>query len=253
MKVSYEVKDGIGIVTLKDGYNALNPDLVQALDNAFYQAAKDSKSKAVILTAEGKFFCPGGDLKYIGSIPEVSRGTEVEKLANLLHGVILKMLDFPKALVTAINGPASGAGFSLTLLSDWRVMDRDAFFSTAYMAIGFTPDGGLSWLLPRFVGIGRAQLLLNSRKRLSAQEALEWGLIHRISKKENLLDEAIEDAKKLGSFPSSAVRTTRKLIWQGFDASFEKHLLTEAKTVSLMAKSEESIELISYIINPQKC
>ncbi len=248
MKVSYETRENIGIIKLKSGYNALNPELVQDLDQALYHAVQDSACKAVILTGEGKFFCPGGDIKYMNSIPENIREVEIARLANMLSGTILKILDFPKPVVTAINGLVAGAGFSLALISDWRVMERDAFFYVAYLSLGFTPDGGLSWLLPRFVGIGKAQELINSRKRLSAQEAYEWGLIHRISKKEHLLNDAIEEAVRLSRFSASAIRMTRKLIWQSFGNTFERHLMVEAKTISSLAQCKDSIEFIRQIV-----
>ena len=133
-----------------------------------------------------------------------------------------------KPLVVAVNGVAAGAGMSLALWGDLRLAAVGASFTTAFVRIGLVPDSGLSFLLPRLVGLAKAQELLLLSPRLSAEEALALGLVHRVVPAEKLMEEALSLAKELAQGPTRAYALTKKLLLETYRLSLTEALALEA-------------------------
>jgi 2-(1,2-epoxy-1,2-dihydrophenyl)acetyl-CoA isomerase len=137
-----------------------------------------------------------------------------------------------KPLVTAINGFAAGAGVGLALIGDIALASPQGKFAMAYSKLGATPDGGVSWLLPRLVGLRQAQELCLLNRTVDATEAASIGLVTRVVSTTGLLDEAAALAAKLAQGPTAALGATRRLLLDAYDRGLESHLAVENKTVA---------------------
>lgn len=232
---------GLARLTLNrpDIANTLDPAMSQALFQAAIECDEDETIRAVLLTGNGKLFCGGGDINGFAKAGEaVSR--LAKELTTILHGAVSRLARMGKPLVVAVNGPAAGAGLSLAMLGDIVIASPEAHFTVAYTAIGVTPDLGASWLLPRLVGLRRAQELALTNRRVSAREAAEIGLITRVA--EDALAEAELMARALAQGPTAALAGTRALLARSFTTGLEEQLELEARSIAAALRGKEGQE-----------
>ncbi|HEX8262753.1 MAG TPA: enoyl-CoA hydratase-related protein [Allosphingosinicella sp.] len=189
-----------------DRLNALSGHTVDELRTAVEEAGS-SGARCLLLTGEGRGFSSGADLAGSGGLPE-DAGAALEKHFNPLIEAIFAL---PIPVVAAVNGPAAGAGCSLALAADIVVAARSAYFLQAFVNIGLIPDAGATWLLPRLAGRARAMEMMMLGERVSAETALEWGLISRVVEDEQLESEAAALATRLAQGPTVALGLIRKL------------------------------------------
>src|SRR5258705_10983372 len=177
----YEVKDGIGTITLNrpDAYNALNLALGRDLFHAALEADEDRAVRCILITGAGKAFCAGGDVKDFADNP-ARIGILIKELTTYLHGAVSRLARAQKPVIMAINGVAAGGGLSFALSGDLVVATESAKFTMAYSKIAAPPDGSSSYFLPRLIGIRRALELHYTNRVLNAREAMEWGLVNRV-------------------------------------------------------------------------
>jgi 2-(1,2-epoxy-1,2-dihydrophenyl)acetyl-CoA isomerase len=159
--------------------NSINVSLARSLMEAAIRCDEDDSVRCVLLTGRGRLFCAGGD---IAGFAEAGSSTPalLKDLTGYLHLAIARFARMAKSLVTVVNGPATGAGIGLAVLGDVALAARSAHFTLAHTAIGLSPDGGCTWLLPRLIGLRRAQELVLTNRRVGAQEAEKIGLITRV-------------------------------------------------------------------------
>jgi len=215
--------------------NAITLSMARQLMLAATVAETDPSVRCVLLTASGKYFCVGGAIDEFASTSELS--AHLREITTYLHAAITRLLKMEKPLVTAINGPAAGGGLGLALLGDVAIAARSAHFTTAYSAIGLTPDGGLTWLLPRLIGLRRAQEMLICNKRVDAEEAALIGLVSRTVSDDMLASEAAEQALALARSATGALGQTRKLLLSSFETSPETQMELESGAIALSATS----------------
>ncbi|HCW61513.1 MULTISPECIES: enoyl-CoA hydratase-related protein [unclassified Sphingomonas] len=213
-----------------DAANSINLDLAKALARAAVQCDEDATIRSVVLTARGKLFCPGGD---VGAFASAGDGLPalLKDLTIYLHQAVSRLARMEKPLVTAVNGAAAGAGFSLAILGDIALAARSATFNVAYGAIGLSPDGGSTWLLPRLVGLRRAQEIMLRNQRLGAEQAAELGVVTRVVDDGALLEEAMAIAHELATGPTFALGRTRALLLNSFGESLEAQMEFEARSI----------------------
>jgi len=227
-----ELSDSVLRITLNrpDKLNALTDAMLQELHAAFAKAAGDKATRCVLLTGAGKGFCPGQDL---ANVQEMSRGGKPaygEHIRANYNPLILAMTRHPKPIVAAINGVAAGAGMSLAMACDVRIASEKASFLQAFVSIGLVPDSGSTWFLPRLVGRQRALELMLSGRKLSAAEALEWGLVNQIAAPEQLMEEATKIALRYASAPTYAIGQIKRNVDFAESHSLEETLALEAKS-----------------------
>jgi enoyl-CoA hydratase len=209
--------------------NCVNENLHWALANVWRQLAADKQAKAVILTGAGRAFCAGGDLNWITTFLDdpVARDESIREGAQIIE----EMLRFPLPIVAAVNGPAVGLGCSLASLSDLVVMAEEAYLADPHVALGLVAgDGGaLTW--PLNMGLQRAKEWLLLGGRISARQALEFGLANRVVPAGEVVEEARKLARKLAALPPQALRETRRVLNQPLvarlDAALEDVLAAE--------------------------
>ena len=220
-----ERQDGVLVLTLNrpEKLNAITGELLDALYAALKEGEEDREVRALLLTGAGRAFSAGQDLTEFGD-----RKPDYEAHLRRYNRVVEALSGLEKPLVVAVTGVAAGAGMSLALWGDLRLAAVGASFTTAFVRIGLVPDSGLSFLLPRLVGLAKAQELLLLSPRLSAEEALALGLVHRVVPAEKLMEEALSLAKELAQGPTRAYALTKKLLLETYRLSLTEALALEA-------------------------
>jgi 2-(1,2-epoxy-1,2-dihydrophenyl)acetyl-CoA isomerase len=227
-----------------DQGNAIDMALANALAAAALQCDTDASIRCVVLSGRGRFFCAGGDLGLFKDAgPQIS--ALLSELAGILHAALRRLARMQKPLLTLINGPAAGAGLSLAILGDVVLAARSAHFTCAYSGVGLTPDGGMTWMLPRLVGLRQAQEMLLTNRRVDASEAEAIGLVTRALDDESLAEEGSKLASVLSRSATTALGATRSLLLQSFDSSFESQLEREARAIAAAGASADSAEGIA--------
>lgn len=183
-------------------------------------------------------FCVGGDVTQLyaagHSLPSL-----LEEILSYLHPAILRLAQMSKPVVAAVHGPAAGAGIGLAAVGDIALAEPAAHFTMAYSKIGLSPDGGATWLLPRLIGLRRAQELSLTNRRVSAEEAAEIGLVTRVVPEGTLAHEASALARELVDGAVGALGQTRRLLMASANASFAAQLDDESRTIALQGAAVE--------------
>ena len=169
-------------------------------------------------------------------------------LETVFHPFIRRLRDLPYPIVTAVNGPAAGAGMSVALMGDLVLCARSAYFLQAFRRIGLVPDCGSTWLLPRLIGRARAIELSLLGERLPAETALAWGLVNRVFDDEALMGEALRLAQELANGPTVALGFIRRLYWESPENSYEQQLDLECRMQRLAGASEDFREGVTAFL-----
>jgi 2-(1,2-epoxy-1,2-dihydrophenyl)acetyl-CoA isomerase len=239
-----EIDGEIGTMTLNrpDAFNAMSPEMIGELTVAFAWLADRAPLRALIITGAGKAFSAGGDVNWFQKgvdSEEIDLPSEVRRGAEVLHQAIVDMRRIPYPVVAAVNGPAAGAGFSLALACDTRIASEAAFFACAYGRIGASPDGGMTYFLPRVVGPSRALELLLEDPNLSAEDAQAEGLVREVVPAEELMERARAKAEKLAAMSPHYVRMAKLLCGVSIENSLTDHLQLERHGIADSMATED--------------
>lgn len=221
----------VGIITLDrpDTLNALTGQLLDETRDAVLRLPQEG-ARCLLITGAGRGFSSGADLAGgKGGIPD-DVGQSLEDHFNPLIEVIAAAA---VPIVSAVNGPAAGAGASLALAADMVVAARSAYFLQAFINIGLVPDAGATWILPRLAGRARALEMMLLGERISAEQAHDWGMIARVVDDADLAEESLALAGRLAAGPTRAMGLVRQLVRDAGQAS-----LTEALTAERVAQRE---------------
>lgn len=223
-----DLKDGVFSLTLnRPKANAFNDDLIEALKGGIKQAANDPAARVVLLAATGKLFSAGQDVSALDDGGRVSFRKHLLKTYNPL---ILQMRKLEKPVIAAINGAVAGAALGIVLACDLRIASEKARFFVGFGGIGLAPDSAVSLMLPKLIGLGRAAEAAYANQPISAEQALEWGLVNRLVPADELAGAAREWAAELARGPVRAMgytkRTFNKAILPELDAvlDYEAHV-----------------------------
>jgi 2-(1,2-epoxy-1,2-dihydrophenyl)acetyl-CoA isomerase len=251
--VLFERDGAIVRITLDrpDAGNAIDLAMAQGLVDAAEACVADPKIRCVVLTGAGRLFCAGGDVQAFAAAGDGAPAF-LRMLAETLHGAIATLARMDKPLVVAVNGPAAGAGLSLALLGDVVIAARSAHFTAAYTGIGLTPDGGMTWLLPRLIGLRRAQSMILTNEHVTAVEAAVIGLVTRVVEDGDLSDEVAQVAARLVAAPTEAIGAARGLLLAGATAAFEEQLEREATGIARAGGRAESREGVAAFLARRK-
>jgi len=234
-----------GVVTLMmnrpEAMNALTDGLIDELIDAFQRLGREPEVGVIVLTGAGRAFCAGGDVKDLAGRAERTLEKRVEDLRHK-QGVALAMHRCPKLIVAAVNGAAMGAGLSMALMADFRVVSMQAKFATAFADVGFSGDFGVSWSLTRLVGPAKARELMILNPRLSADEADRLGLVTRLVEDEQLMAEATAFAATLASGPLVAWTMMKRNLNFAEAEGLAATLDMEAANQSRCAMTEDHLE-----------
>ncbi|WP_433170246.1 enoyl-CoA hydratase-related protein [Actinoallomurus sp. CA-150999] len=250
MTVGFEIDEGgLARVTLRrpEAGNAIDLETARGLREAA-RACAGKHVRAVLLTGEGRSFCVGGDLREFATLTGEALEKHLIAVTDALHEALRAFAAMDAPLVTAVQGAAAGAGIGLAAAADVTLAAEDASFTAAYTGIGYSPDAGTSWSLPRLVGPKRALDLLLTNRRVPATEAAEIGLVSRVVAADALAAEAERTAEALRRGPTAAFGATRRLVAAGPTAELGPHLDAEARSIAALAASDTGREGVAAFL-----
>ncbi len=245
----YDVNDqGVLTITLNrpDCLNAFNDELSFEMQDALKQAEKDKAVRCVVITGAGRGFCAGQDLQSRsisatnGSVPHLG-----ESIRKRYMPIISKIRNMEKPVIAMVNGVAAGAGASLALACDLRIVSEKASFIQAFVKVGLIPDSGACWLLPRLVGLGKAMEWMMTGEKVDAQTALASGLVNRVVSEEVLQSETMALANQLAQGPTKAMGLMKRATNRGLDLNIDDFLDLEADLQELAGRTADYKEGVS--------
>lgn len=233
--ILYEVKDGVGTITLNrpDTYNSLNLATLKELNQVFTkEISRDPSVRAVLLTGAGKGFSSGADLMEIQA--NFAQIDITEALRTGLNTIVTAMRTLEKPVLCAVNGVAAGAGGSLCLAADYRIAsEKGAFVFAAFVNIGLIPDAGGTYLLQKLVGPAKAfelAMFADAKNRVNAEQAHELGIVNKVVAHDDLMQEAHALASKLATMPTKAIGMTKRAMYRAIsDVSLAEAMDYEAQ------------------------
>lgn len=232
--ITAAAESGVLTITLNrpDSLNAYNEQMSIELAMALKTAQREDAIRAVVLTGAGRAFCSGQDLAEIKSrYTEPSDGREIDFAAHLrqkFNPIVTRLRTLEKPIIAAVNGIAAGAGASFSFACDLRICAKSAAFAMAFTNIGLIPDSAACLTLMQHVGHARAAEMLMLGEKITADQALAWGLVNRVVEDGELSAKAGEIATKLANMPTRALGLTKRLLNAAWTASLDDQLETEA-------------------------
>jgi 2-(1,2-epoxy-1,2-dihydrophenyl)acetyl-CoA isomerase len=248
--VTLEFDGPVGILKLdhQEVMNAVSLDMLGGLGEALDEVEeKRAQVRCLVMTGAGRAFCTGANLQGRNN-QKPGKGGAGAALETAFHPFLRRLRNLHCPLVTSVNGPAAGAGMSFALMGDMILCARSAYFLQAFRRIGLVPDCGSTWLLPRLIGKARSVELSLIGERLSAEKALEWGLVNRVYDDAVLADETTKLAHELASGPTIALSLIRRLYWESPDNSFEDQLNLEFESQRLAGATEDFKEGVTAFL-----
>ncbi|MFD9791766.1 enoyl-CoA hydratase/isomerase family protein [Streptomyces sp. NPDC059070] len=256
--VLYEVTDGLATITINrpDAMNAMNTEAKVALRDAARAAADDPAVRAVLLTATGRAFCVGQDLKehvaLLAADREAGTGATMNTVREHYNPILTALAEMPKPVVAGVNGVAAGAGFGFALAADYRVVADTAAFNTSFAGVALTADSGVSWTLPRLIGQSRAADLLLFPRTISAQEAYDLGIANKLVPAAELAAEAAAVARALADGPTLAYAALKESLAYGAGHSLAQALQKEDELQTRAGASEDHAIAVAAFLAKEK-
>lgn len=247
----WSFQDKIARITMNRPENANS--LCTRMSEELFDAAcrcETEGAKAVILTGSGKMFNSGGDLAEFASTQSAS--DQVTRMATMLHAAISRFAHLDAPLITAVNGSAAGAGFSMALAGDIILASDKAKFVSAYTASGLSPDGSATYFLAKHIGLLRAKELVLTNRVLSAQEAFDWGMVSQVVAPEHLLARAQELAITFANGPTKALGCAKQLLETAYSDGLETQMDKETRSIAAMMRTHDGAHGINAFLSKQK-
>jgi len=251
--IKFEREGAIARITLArpEAANALNFAMGEELGEVARRCRDDSSVRAVILDAEGKIFCAGGDVITFAAAGKDLPST-LRKLLDSFHPAVEILSTMNAPVIASVQGMAAGAGLSLLSSCSFVIASENARFTMAYTGIGMTPDGSATYFLPRQIGMRRAEEMMITNRRLDAEEAMAWGLINQVVPADSLANTTQELAETLAQGPTLAYGHTRRLLHNSLNNSFEQQLEAEEKAIIIMAKTKDGLDGVASFKEKRK-
>ncbi|GAA5168877.1 MULTISPECIES: enoyl-CoA hydratase-related protein [Amycolatopsis] len=246
--------DGVRTLTLNrpKAYNSLTVELKERLLTALREAAAAPEVRAVVLTGAGKAFCAGQDLKEHVGLLQSGDDAPLRTVAEHYNPIVRAIVDMPKPVVAAVNGPAAGAGAAFAYASDLRIAASSANFLMAFANVGLGPDSGASWTLQRLVGYGRAAELMLLARTVEADEALRLGLVGEVVPDEELADRAHAVAAKLAAGPTVSYAKIKEVLTTAAESTLEEALAAEDAAQTALGATADHREAVEAFVAKRK-
>ena len=247
--VRYAVENGVAWIRLNrpESMNAVNGALRRALADSVKQADRDEAVKVVVVTGEGRAFCAGADVREFQS-----RDDGLESARQDYEFLLSRLRTMPKPTIAAMNGVAAGIGASLALVCDLRYAVPSASFIEAFVKIGLTVDGGVSWLLPRLIGSGKALEMFYTGDPLSAADAERFGVVNRVIEPEQLQPAVRELAERLAAGPTHALGAIKRSVGYAMNATLEEAMEFEFHLQGVQMQREDFREGVAAFLEKRQ-
>jgi 2-(1,2-epoxy-1,2-dihydrophenyl)acetyl-CoA isomerase len=249
-----DIDHNVATITLNrpDAMNGLTIQMTEELAHALIRCRVDPDVRAVIVKGAGRAFCAGGDVKAFGESLRADPLTPMRTLAMHLHASVAEMRRMEKPVVAQVHGVAAGAGMSLALACDLTIAAQSARFIVAYSKVGLSPDGGLTYFLPRLVGPKKALEIFYIGDPIDADEAVRLGLVNRVVPDAELEKETRALARRLAQGPTLAFARAKELVYRSLSESLETQLENERELLGLSTLSEDFREGVQAFIEKRE-
>jgi 2-(1,2-epoxy-1,2-dihydrophenyl)acetyl-CoA isomerase len=249
-----ERNEGVATLTMNrpESMNSLSVALKEALIEAVRDVSADPAVRAVVLTGTGRGFCVGQDLREHVALLEAGDPAPLSTVSIHYNPLILGLARMPKPVIAALNGMAAGAGAGLAFACDFRIASQQAGFLLAFANVGLTLDSGVSWTLPRIVGQARATALAILAEPITAESALEMGLVNAVAEPEHLLPSAQELAVRLAAGPTAAYAAIKESIAYAATTDLASALAKEDELQTAMGHTEDHRTSTAAFVAKQK-
>lgn len=224
--------------------NALSHGVLQALSHCLAQAKEDKTVRAILLTGEGKAFCAGADIKELAPLNE----TQGLEFARFGQSVFSQLENLGKPSLAAIHGVAMGGGCELAMATTMRIAANNTFFAQPEIKLGIIPGFGGTQRLARLIGKGRALDVCLTGRRISAEQALQWGLVSELVAPEELQDRACDILQEMTKFGAVALGSIMTAINEGYDLPLDQALEIEAKQFALCCNTKDKHEGVAAFL-----
>lgn len=251
--ITLERRDGVATLTLNrpKAAHSIDIPLARELMDAAIVCDDDPETRAVIVTGAGPMFCAGGDLRSFAAAGTAISG-RLKELTAYLHAAISRLTRMNAPVIAAVNGMAAGAGFSLAIAADLTIASDTAGFVMAYTNAGLVPDGSSTFFLPRRIGDRRTRELMLTNRKLSAAEALDWGLVNQVVPADQLLPTAAKLAATLAAGPTRSFGAVKTLLNATFENGLETQMELEARAIAAASISADGQEGIRAFLEKRK-
>lgn len=238
-----ERADGVATLTMNrpESMNSLSVELKEALRDSLREVSADPAVRAVVLTGSGRGFCVGQDLREHVALLDAGNPAPLSTVTEHYNPIVLALARMPKPVVAAVNGMAAGAGAGLTFACDFRIAAKNAGFLLAFANVGLTLDSGVSWTLPRLIGSARATALALLAEKITAEAALDMGLVNAVVEPDRVLDTAHELAARLATGPTAAYAAIKQSIAYAATTDLESALAMEGELQNAMGHTEDHV------------
>ena len=245
--VLLDIKNKIATITLNrpDVLNAINEEMLPPWVAALEECRTNKDVAVIVITGAGEAFCRGGDTTKLGSHTVPSPVEIKEQFWDRLHAIPKKLAEIDKPVIAAVNGLASGAGVDVSLQCDMRFAAQSANFRVSYTAFGLVPGNGGTYFLPRIVGESKAMELFMAAEPISAQEALNIGMVNQVFPDDEFLQRTMEFARKITERAPLAVRLVKRAVKQSLAMDLNTHLDMVSSHMLITRPSEDHAEAIT--------
>lgn len=247
--IKYHIHNGVAWITLNrpEKLNAFIEAMNREVQLALKMSNSNDEVRCIVITGEGRSFCSGQDLE--GVTDEMDHGNVI----RTRYAPMMKQLaSTEKPVVAAINGVAAGAGLSLALACDFRLMSEKASMIQAFIHVGLVPDSGNLYYLPRLIGHAKALELAILGEKISALEAKEYGLVTKVISLENWTEETTVFAEKLANLPTTAIGLIKRSLHNSWNTTFDEYLEKEAQYQRIAGLTEDHKEGVTAFIEKRK-
>ena len=250
----FEKSDGVATITLNrpESMNSLSVELKLALRAGLEDAAADPAVRAVVLTGSGRGFCVGQDLREHVALLEANDPSPLSTVTDHYNPVVTALATMPKPVIAAVNGMAAGAGAGLAYACDFRIVSSSAGFLIAFANVGLALDSGVSWTLPRLIGRARATALCLLAEPITAEAALEMGMVNAVVEPDRLLPAAHELAARLAAGPTAAYAAIKAGLDYAATSDLPSALAREAELQSAMGATDDHRSSTAAFVAKQK-
>lgn len=249
--IIFEKHNQLAILKLNrpDVLNSFNREMALEMQRCLDECEKDSNVRAILITGEGRAFCAGQDLAEAIAENAPTIDTIVREHYN---PIVMKIRSIEKPIVCAVNGVAAGAGANIALCCDIVLAGDKASFIQSFSNIGLIPDSGGTFFLPRLVGLQRATAMMFLADKISAEQALQYGMIYKVVEQDKLMDEAVALTSKLSTMPTKGFGLTKRALNESLFNSLEEQLELEEDLQAKAASTYDNQEGINAFLEKRK-
>lgn len=248
--LGFDLIDGVAVITLNrpEKLNSFNNSMGSNLQDVLDHCMENQEVRCVLLTGAGRGFCAGQDLEEaVSGIAEIE-----EHVENKYNPLVRKIRAIEKPVIAAVNGVAAGAGANLAFCCDIILAAESAKFIQSFINIGLIPDTGGTYFLPRLVGLHKASVMMMLGEKVSAEEAKDLGLVYRIFPDAELMDGALELAKRMAQMPTRGIGLTKKALNYSLRNTLNEQLAVERDLQGMAGRTEDNTEGINAFLEKRK-